>query len=64
MGPYSYALVHDERLRNSLTVLGREIILEYPRPGKVLSSIYLSGDANLRIFSSNRSRSSNKNLRI
>ena len=38
MGPYSYALVHDERLRNSLTVLGREIIPEYPRPSKVPSS--------------------------
>ena len=38
MGPYSYALVHDERLRNSLTVLGREIIPEYPLPSKVPSS--------------------------
>ena len=41
MGPYSYAFVHDERLRNSLTVLGREIIPEDPRP----SSTIPTGDA-------------------
>lgn len=41
MGPYSYAFVHDERLRNSLTVLGRESIPKI----LALAPQYLSGDA-------------------
>jgi hypothetical protein len=36
MGPYSYAFVHDGRLRNSLTVLGREINPEDPRTSSTI----------------------------